>query len=118
MDMDIDIDGCGMFMHVAIIECGGKGLARAIQAEARPHRRHIWAAILLVCVFAQFVRTLPASTWATAILVFGFWFWALVHGQIQLSVLEWEAYLFMGSVCWLSIWDFVVQWRLVGGRGW
>lgn len=65
-------------------------------------------------VFALFVHTsgFDLGNWD-----FGFQVLvsALLHGQIQLSVLEWEAYLFMGSVCWLSIWDFVAVGN--GGEG-
>lgn len=105
MDMDIDIliyivDGCGMFMHVVVIDFRTERFKRK-----RVHIDAIFGRPFCSFVFALFVHTsgfdLGNCDFGFRVLVS-----ALVHGQIQLSVLEWAAYLFMACVCWLSIWDF------------
>lgn len=72
MDMDIDIDECGMLMHVAIIECGqgfGQSDSSGSASTSTPYLGGHFARLCL-----HYSCTLPASTWATEILVFRFWF--------------------------------------------
>lgn len=89
-----------MFMHVVVIDFGTERFKRK-----RVHIDAIFGRPFCSFVFALFVHTsgfdLGNCDFGFRVLVS-----ALVHGQIQLSVLEWAAYLFMACVCWLSIWDF------------
>lgn len=102
------VDGCGMFMHVVVIDFRTERFKRK-----RVHIDAIFGRPFCSFVFALFVHTsgfdLGNCDFGFRVLVS-----ALVHGQIQLSVLEWAAYLFMACVCWLSIWDF----ETVTSRGW
>lgn len=102
------VDRCGMFMLVVVIDFGTERFKRK-----RVHIDAIFGRPFCSFVFALFVHTsgfdLGNCDFGFRVLVS-----ALVHGQIQLSVLEWAAYLFMACVCWLSIWDF----ETVTSRGW
>lgn len=102
------VDRCGMFMLVVVIDFGTERFKRK-----RVHIDAIFGRPFCSFVFALFVHT---SGFDLGNYDFGFRVLvsALVHGQIQLSVLEWAAYLFMACVCWLSIWDF----ETVTSRGW
>lgn len=94
------VDRCGMFMLVVVIDFGTERFKRK-----RVHIDAIFGRPFCSFVFALFVHTsgfdLGNCDFGFRVLVS-----ALVHGQIQLSVSEWAAYLFMACVCWLSIWDF------------
>lgn len=105
------VDRCGMFMLVVVIDFGTERFKRK-----RVHIDAIFGRPFCSFVFALFVHTsgfdLGNCDFGFRVLVS-----ALVHGQIQLSVLEWAAYLFMACVCWLSIWDFETVTAKAGNVG-